>query len=115
MEDLTSAITATNICLTSFTPHDNCLRTPPLLFLQNNTFIKVLNRPCKRKNCEDTHQFMPSKRWKEGWETRCSKHTSYIESIKEGSFFSSFKLLINRIMYIIHHLAQDAQLPQLRN
>jgi hypothetical protein len=50
-----------------------------------------------------TPEFVSSKRVKEGWETNCSKHTSDIESIREGH--SSLHLPINRIMYIIDQLA----------
>jgi hypothetical protein len=60
------------------------------------------------------NQFVTSKRWKEDWEANCPKHTSYIESIREESFFSSFKMPINRVMYIIHHLASGCSTASIK-
>lgn len=114
MDTLASAVAATKVHITSFTPHDNSLTHPQLLFLQQNNYINVLNRSCKRKNCTSTHGFVSSKRVKEGWETNCIKHTSYLESIRVGSFFSSFKLPISRIIYIIHHLASGCSTSSIK-
>lgn len=104
MELIYAATNTTRISYSSFTPHD-IPSLDHLLFLDKNHLINVLSRKCKKRGCNHSHYFYKSKRFKDGYESRCPVHSSLAESIKTGSFFADGKLLINKTMYIIHHLA----------
>ena len=98
---LSIAAASSTIQITSFTPTTDILTLPQLYYLENNKYISVTNRKCKKRKCDEFLQFYRSDRNKaDGYTARCNKHKRQQPSIKEGSFFAQHKMAISKQIYI---------------
>jgi len=93
------------ISLSSFIP-DGELTVKLLEYLSFNEYLN-LNRQCSHQDCNSDMKMYTSKKYKDGYELRCTKHQNKRESIRKGSFFEGMKLPITTIMYIINHLSAE--------